>query len=82
MQNETIVLYTEDKELMREVRRALLDNGFSEDESWNDRHCGGEEMYYLYVWYDNEIQIHNHNASGFNLHHLSRTDLLTMFLLG
>lgn len=82
MTNETIVLYTEDKELMREVRQALVEKGFEEDKKWNDGHEGYHEMYYLYVWYDNEIQIHNHNSANQNMLDLSRTDFLTMFLLG
>lgn len=84
MQNETIVLYTEDKELMREVRRALVKKGFEDDKKWND--IFEDSFNSIHVYEDDIITYHSHDNCGIDEvlipHEISRTDLLTMFLLG
>lgn len=78
MTNETIVLYAEDKELMREVRHALVEKLWCWRESVEDfDNC-------VVVWRDNAVATYPiHCVAGdYTRFDLSRTDLLTMFLLG
>lgn len=79
MNNETIVLCTEDKELMRDVKSSLLDKGFLD---WRSEERDSDNC--VTVWEDNAVATYPlHWVVGeYTYHQLSRTDLLTMFLLG
>lgn len=87
----TIILYSKekDRELLQELREALVKKGFEDDETWNKMYVDSARIDSVVIWGECD-DIHNHltflnrgsvMSYSSTIIPVSRNDFQTMFLL-